>query len=228
MPEYNSDGKVFSNRYIAGIDPVQNDEAKTTMSLISIFVLDLWTDMIVCEWTGRLAFADDGYERARLICIFYNATLLFENNKMGVYAHFKTMQSLYLLAKTPEHLKAIDKVKVSGTYGNSSYGVSASNPVNEYARDLLVEYMLKPVVVNNEEGETTVSNVMTWWNRAALEEARQWNPNSNFDRISALGILMIYRQERIVVTYGNVKEEHKVDSKANDPFFTKNYKRKSQ
>ena len=228
MPEYNSDGKVFSNRYIAGIDPVQNDGAKTTMSLISIFVLDLWTDMIVCEWTGRLAFADDGYERARLICIFYNATLLFENNKMGVYAHFKTMQSLYLLAKTPEHLKAIDKVKVSGTYGNSSYGVSASNPVNEYARDLLVEYMLKPVVVNNEEGETTVSNVMTWWNRAALEEARQWNPNGNFDRISALGILMIYRQERIVVTYGNVKEEHKADSKANDPFFTKNYKRKSQ
>ena len=228
MPEYNHEGKVFSNRYIAGIDPIQNDEAKTTMSLISIFVLDLWTDMIVCEWTGRLAFADDGYERARLICIFYNATLLFENNKMGVYSHFKTMQSLYLLAKTPEHLKAIDKVKVSGSYGNSSYGVNASRPVNEYARDLLVDYMLKPVNVATEDGEATIPCLMTWWNRAALEEARQWNLNGNFDRISALGMLMIYRQERIVVTYGNVKEEHNGNSKANDPFFTKNYKPKKR
>lgn len=228
MPEYNHEGRVFPNRYIAGIDPIQNDEAKTTMSLISIFVLDLWTDAIVCEWTGRLAFADDGYEKARLICLYYNATLLFENNKMGVYGHFKAMQSLYLLAKTPEHLKAIDKVKISGSYGNSSYGVNASNPVNEYARDLLVDYMLKPVVVNNEEGETTIPNVMTWWNRAALEEARQWNPNGNFDRISALGMLMIYRQERIVVTYGNIKEEYSGESKADDPFFTKNYKPKKR
>lgn len=227
FPEYNSDGKVFSNRYIAGIDPVQNDEAKT-MSLVSLFVLDLWTDTIVCEWTGRLKFTDDCYERARLICIFYNATLLFENNKMGVYGHFKMMNSLYLLAKTPEHLKAIDKVKTSGSYGNSSYGVSASTPVNDYARDLLIDFMLKPVPVVTDEGESTILNLMTWWNRAALEEARQWNPDGNFDRISALGMLMIYRTERMVMTYGNVKEEHSGASKANDPFFEKNYKPKKR
>lgn len=227
FPEYNHEGKVFSNRYIAGIDPIQNDDAKT-MSLVSLFVLDLWTDTIVCEWTGRLKFTDDCYERARLICIFYNATLLFENNKMGVYSHFKMMNSLYLLAKTPEHLKAIDKVKTSGSYGNSSYGVSASNPVNDYARDLLIDFMLKPIPVVTDEGESTVLNLMTWWNRAALEEARQWNPDGNFDRISALGMLMIYRTERMVMTFGNVKEEHNENSKANDPFFEKNYKPKKR
>lgn len=227
FPEHNHEGKVFSNRYIAGIDPIQNDEAKT-MSLVSLFVLDLWTDTIVCEWTGRLKFTDDCYERARLICIFYNATLLFENNKMGVYSHFKMMNSLYLLAKTPEHLKAIDKVKTSGSYGNSSYGVSASTPVNDYARDLLIDFMLKPVPVVTDEGETTVLNLMTWWNRAALEEARQWNPDGNFDRVSALGMLMIYRTERLVMTFGNVKEEHNENSKANDPFFEKNYKPKKR
>lgn len=227
MPEYNSDGRVFPNRYIAGIDPIQNDEAKT-MSLVSIFVLDLWTDMIVCEWTGRLKFTDDCYERARLICIYYNATLLFENNKMGIYSHFKMMNSLYLLAQTPEHLKANDKVRISGSYGNSSYGVNASKPVNDYAKTLLINYMLKPVVVNNEEGETTIPNLMTWWNRAALEEARQWNPDGNFDRISALGILMIYREEKLVSTFGNVREEHSSSSKADDPFFKKNYKPRKQ
>ena len=228
MPETNAEGRVYPNRYIAGIDPVQFDEAKTTMSLISSFILDLWTDAIVCEWTGRLHEADDGYERVRLMCLFYNATLLFENNKMGVYAHFKKMSSLYLLAQTPEHLKAIEKVKTSGSYGNSSYGVSATVPINKYARDLLVDYMLEPVTITTDEGETTVPKVMTWWNRAALEEARQWNPDGNFDRISALGMLMIYREERIVKTYGNVREEKSHSSKADDPFFEKNYKRKNQ
>lgn len=227
MPEYNSDGRVFPNRYIAGIDPIQNDEAKT-MSLVSIFVLDLWTDTIVCEWTGRLKFADDCYERARLICIYYNATLLFENNKMGVYSHFKMMNCLYLLAQTPEHLKAIDKVKTSGSYGNSSYGVNASKPVNDYARERLIDFMLKPVVIVTEEGESTIPNLMTWWNRAALEEARQWNPDGNFDRISALGMLMIYREERIVKTFGNVREEYSANPKSQDPFFEKNYKPKKR
>ena len=88
--------------------------------------------------------------------------------------------------------------------------------------------MLKPIPVVTDEGETTVLNLMTWWNRAALEEARQWNPDGNFDRISALGMLMIYRTERLVMTFGNVKEEHNENPKANDPFFEKNYKPKKR
>lgn len=226
LPQKNSDGNVFRDRYIAGIDPVQNDEART-MSLVSIFVLDLWTDSIVCEWTGRLAFADDCYEVARLICKFYNAKLLYENNKQGVYGHFRAMNSLYLLAETPEHLKSKGITKVSGSYGNSSYGVYASNPVNDYALGLIKDFMLKPVMIgNDDEGNPiTVPNVMTWWNRALLEEARQWNPDGNFDRISALGMLMIYRAERLILSFGEVQKEEVHDSKASDPYFERNYRR---
>ena len=229
LPETNKDGKVYSDRYIAGIDPVQNDEAQT-MSLVSIFVLDLWTDTIVCEWTGRLTFADDCYEVARLICKFYNAKLLYENNKQGVYGHFRTMNSLYLLAETPEHLKSKNITKVSGSYGNSSYGVNATAPVNEYALGLIKDFMLRPTVVGNDESGNpiTVPNVMTWWNRALLEEARQWNPDGNFDRISALGMLMIYREEKLVTTFGNVKSDDTHDTKADDPYFERNYRRKRQ
>lgn len=230
-PERNADGNVYSGRYIAGIDPVQNDEAQT-MSLVSAFVLDLWTDAIVCEWTGRLPFADDCYERVRLMCLYYNAILLYENNKQGVFSHFKKMNSLYLLAKTPEHLKSKDIIKVSGSYGNSSYGVCGTTPVNNYARDLIVDYMLKPVTIVKKdetgENEVTIPNVMTWWNRAALEEARQWNPNGNFDRISALGILMLHREERIVTLHGELKSENTGPSKADDPYFSRNYKARRQ
>ena len=70
----------------------------------------------------------------------------------------------------------------------------------------------------------TVPNVMTWWNRALLEEARQWNPDGNFDRISAMGMLMLYREEKLVLYHGNiVQEERTVNPKANDDFFERNY-----
>jgi hypothetical protein len=52
MPEKNNNGKVFPYRYILGLDPVATDDADS-VSLMSVFVLDLWTDRIVAEYTGR-------------------------------------------------------------------------------------------------------------------------------------------------------------------------------
>lgn len=72
MPEIDKKtGKPYSSRYILGADPYDNDEANT-MSLGSIFVLDLWTDKIVAEYTGRPMYAEDYFEICRRLCIFYN------------------------------------------------------------------------------------------------------------------------------------------------------------
>jgi hypothetical protein len=40
MPEKDRNGKVFTNRYYAGIDPY-DDDASETLSLGSLFILDL-------------------------------------------------------------------------------------------------------------------------------------------------------------------------------------------
>lgn len=226
LPKRNTSGKVFPGRYIAGLDPVDDDNANT-MSLVSCFVLDLWTDSIVAEWTGRLGLADDCYEVVRLLCKFYNARLLYENDKKGIYAYLKRMNSLYLLAETPQYIKDREDSKIEKV-GNKAYGVKASTPINDYARNRLKEFMLKPVEVENivdgEKQTVTVPNVMTWWNRALLEEARQWNPDGNFDRISAMGMLMLYREEKLTLTNGNFnKSDTPVQSKATDPYFTRNY-----
>ena len=87
MPDKSSSGKVLDGRYIAGIDPYDDDESDT-LSLGSIFVLDLFTDRIVCEYTGRPDFADDFYEICRKIVLFYNAETNYENNKKGLYKYF--------------------------------------------------------------------------------------------------------------------------------------------
>jgi hypothetical protein len=67
-------------------------------------------------------------------------------------------------------------------------------------------------------------------NRALIEEAIQFTPEINVDRIRALGMIMLYRQQYII-NYGgdlNVEAREKVDSnyEGNDKFFTDNYDNK--
>lgn len=70
-------GEIPRNRYIIGVDPTDNDQAESS-SLFSCFVFDLFTDEIVAEFTGRKPFAEDNYEIARLLAVFYNATICYE------------------------------------------------------------------------------------------------------------------------------------------------------
>jgi hypothetical protein len=70
-----------------------------------MFVLDLFTDRIVAEYTGRPKFADEAYELTRKLLLFYNAKGCYENNLKGLYAYFKTMKCTHLLCDTPEYLK---------------------------------------------------------------------------------------------------------------------------
>ena len=226
LPKKNREGRVYAGRYIGGLDPIDDDNANT-MSLVSCFILDTWTDDIVAEWTGRLNSAEDCYEVVRLLAKFYNAKIMYEQNKKGIYSYLKMMNSLYLLAETPQFIKDKEDSRVE-KIGNKMYGINATNPINNYGRDRLKDFMLKPreiiKVVDGQEQTITVPNVMTWWNRALLEEARGWNPDGNFDRISAMGMLMLYREEVLVINHGEInKTESIANPKANDPFFERNY-----
>ena len=226
MPEKDAQGKVFPQRYIIGHDPVDNDEADT-MSLSSTFVLDLWTDTIVAEYTGRHQFADDNFEMLRKLCIFYNAKCLYESNVKGAYSYFSRMNCLYLLADTPEYLKDKDIIKNIGV-GNNSKGVKATKPVNDYANRLIRDWLLKPVTIQSSEDgeETTVFNLTRIRNRALIKELMLYNPDINVDRVRALGLLMLYR-EQFMVTYNGDPSSSKnvVDSDylGNDDYFTRNY-----
>ena len=130
MPEKNNNGKVFPHRYILGLDPVATDDADS-VSLMSVFVLDLWTDRIVAEYTGRQIYADDGYEIVRLMCMFYNGKCLYESNIKGPFAYFSKMNSIHLLADTPEYLRDKQLVKYS-SFGSNAKGVNASLAINNF------------------------------------------------------------------------------------------------
>ena len=230
MPEKDSTGTVFNDRYILGYDPTNNDQAESH-SLASVFVFDLFTDRIVAEFTGRTEFADDMHEIVRKLCLFYNGKVLYESNIKGCYSYMERMHSTYLLADTPQYLRDKQIIKYSG-FGSSAKGVSATASVNNFANRLIKDWFNKlvPIERTDENGNKEIIQTPSLYllkTRALIEEAIQFNPEINVDRIRALGMVMLYREEYIIL-YGNnlnreSREKVRKDDPSNDPFFKRNY-----
>ncbi len=229
LPEKDRSGRVFDNRYILGCDPYDDDESNT-MSLGSVYVLDLWTDKVVAEYTGRPLFADDFYEICRKMCLFYNGRMNYENNKKGLFAYFSKMNCLYLLTDVLDFLKDKDMVKGS-SYGNKAKGTNATAAINAYARNLLRSWLLRPVpviqTIDGEDQEVMIPNLYTLRSRALIKELILYNSEGNFDRISSMGMLMLLREDKMILYKGEVSKSKEEDASAsylgNDPFFKTNY-----
>ena len=230
MPIKNSEGKIPTGRYIAGADPY-DDDVSNTMSLGTVFVMDTWTDTIVAEYTGRPTFANDYYEICRKLCLFYKASLMYENNKKGLFGYFSMMNCVYLLADTPEYLKAKQLIKETG-YGNKAkgIGISGGGTLKGYGYERIQSWLMTPftTIEKDSEGkefEVTLPNLYRLRNRALIKELILWNPNINVDRIMALVQLILYREEKMILYNGNMSSSGQEGGSdlANDPFFTQNY-----
>lgn len=227
MPQKNSEGKVPYDRYGFGLDPFDDDESGT-MSLGSLFVMDFWTDRLVAEFTGRPPFANELYEKVRLLCIFYNMKGLYENNLKGIFSYFSMRNCTYMLADTPEYLKDKQLITSIG-YGNKSKGVRATTPIIKAGFRMIRDWLLKPVThiehdVEGNEIEVTVSNLYNIRCRALIKELIQWNQYGNFDRVMALVQLMLYREEKMILYQGDIKNaEGGTSGMEKDDYFEKNY-----
>ena len=184
----------------------------------------------MAEYTGRQPFADDNFEIVRLLCLFYNAKCLYESNKKGIFAYFQKLQCTHLLADTPEYLRDKQMIKYS-SFGSNAKGVNASAAINNYANGLIRDWLLKPIptiiVEDGVEKQVQISNLYFIRGRALLEELIAFDPVRNFDRIRALGMLMLYREEKIILYGSNLNAEsaEKADKSylGNDDFFKRNY-----
>ncbi len=216
-------------RFIIGHDPVDNDQAEST-SLSSTFVFDLFTDEIVAEYTGRRPFAEDNYEMVRLLAIFYNATVMYESNRKGLYAYFAKNHATWMLADCPEYLRDRQLVKYS-MFGSAQKGISVNAPLISYANDLIRDWLNKtyPSEVRDERGEVHIQQIPQLYklrNKALLQELVAYSPDVNVDRVRALSQVMLYR-EQFIILYGgspaNEKEGDKDDS--DDEFFDRDWNR---
>jgi hypothetical protein len=208
-PQTNDDGVIPYGTFIAGMDVV--DKARsTTNSLPSIFIMNRYTRQIVAEYTGRTDDPNEFYEICRKLLLYYNATGMYEKNLPGLYTYFERHKCTYLLADTPYQLRNADTYR-SGT--NTSKGIDASGKVNQTGRDFIKSWLLEKVSENSE-----LRVLETIYSPALLQELIMWNIHGNFDRVSALGMLMWHDATMKVTTEKRYQE---VKTFLDDPYFAK-------
>jgi len=226
MPHRMTDNSIPFWRYIAGIDPIDVDESTYTNSLGSIFIFDTWTDRIVAEYTGRPRLASEFYEVCIKLLRFYNATANYENNLKGLFQYFDSTRNLQYLCDTPQVLRDMEYVK-GNMFGNRSKGTTASKIINSWSRKLQADWLIEDAYAPPEEDEKDASgniiqkprlmNLHKVRSIGYLKELLAWNPDDNFDRISAMGMLMILRADR--EKFEQHKYEDKVKTVLDDPWF---------
>ncbi|MBQ9254860.1 MAG: hypothetical protein IJ180_11325 [Bacteroidales bacterium] len=237
MPIKDKDGKIPYGRYISSFDPVEDDSTDTeTLSLQSFFMFDLWTDTIVAEYTGRTEFTSEFYEQTRLLNIFYNSKMMYENNKKSPFAYYQRMHSLNLLAETPEYLKS-KGLQPRYSIGNKVYGIHNVGGINSTGIEMLRDWLCSPVTIfiqdpedQSKEKEVQVMRLHTLKCKAFLQECAKYNSFGNFDRISSMIMMMLYREEKLIVKGFNEWDQlnKSTDNVINDPFFSEYDRRKNK
>ena len=204
--------------YIGGCDPYDHDESFTN-SLGSTFIFkrvragEAWNDVIVAEYTGRPATAEEYYENVRKLLIFYNARLLFENERKGIYPYFTNKHCDYLLADQPD--KVISEIFKDSKVQRRK-GCHMTNSIRAYGEGLILEWLMDEY----EEGHPNIERI---YSEALLEELIENDGVRNVDRVIALCMVMLYREELYQVKVRAAKEENKQVELFSMPLFGKQW-----
>lgn len=204
--------------YIGGCDPYDHDDSFTN-SLGSTFIFkrvragEAWTDVIVAEYSGRPDTAEEYYENVRKLLTFYNARLLFENERKGIYPYFTNKHCDYLLADQPD--KIISEVFKDSKVQRRK-GCHMTKQIRAYGEGLILEWLLDEF----EEGHPNVERV---YSEPLIEELIENDGVRNVDRVIALCMVMIYREELYQLKVSSSKEQNKQVELFEMPLFSKQW-----
>lgn len=199
-------------------DPYDHDDSFTN-SLGSTFIFkrvragEAWTDVIVAEYSGRPDTAEEYYENVRKLLTFYNARLLFENERKGIYPYFTNKHCDYLLADQPD--KIISEVFKDSKVQRRK-GCHMTKQIRAYGEGLILEWLLDEF----EEGHPNVERV---YSEPLIEELIENDGIRNVDRVIALCMVMIYREELYQVKVSSAKEQNKQVELFEMPLFSKQW-----
>lgn len=204
--------------YIGGCDPYDHDDSFTN-SLGSTFIFkrvragEAWTDVIVAEYSGRPDTAEEYYENVRKLLTFYNARLLFENERKGIYPYFTNKHCDYLLADQPD--KIISEVFKDSKVQRRK-GCHMTKQIRAYGEGLILEWLLDEF----EEGHPNAERV---YSEPLIEELIENDGVRNVDRVIALCMVMIYREELYQLKVSSAKEQNKQVELFEMPLFSKQW-----
>ena len=208
-------GSIPFGMYIAGTDPYDQDQAESSASLGSTFIYKTFhTDegiynWPVAEYSARPGTAKEHHETVRKLLVYYNAKCLYENERNTIKMHFEHKNSLYLLCKTPDILKATERSKVQRQYG-THMTKQIKVELELYLRDWLTE-------VRGTDGDGLERlNLHMIYSMPLVEELIRYNDTGNFDRVISFMLTNLHRLQN-----HNIKVKEVKEVVAQDSFFTR-------
>lgn len=195
-----------------------HDESFTN-SLGSTFIFkrvkagEAWNDVIVAEYSGRPDTAEEYYENVRKLLIFYNARLLFENERKGIYPYFTNKHCDYLLADQPD--KIISEVFKDSKVQRRK-GCHMTKSIRAYGEGLILEWLM-------DEFEPGHPNIERIYSEPLLEELIENDGIKNVDRVIALCMTLIYREELYEIKVAKSKEENRQVELFSAPLFSQQW-----
>ena len=189
--------------YIIGCDPYDFDQSGTN-SLGSAIVykrfqnFEEYYDLPVAEYTGRPATADDFYEKVRLLSLYYNAKILYENEKKGLFDYMFRKHSEHLLADQPDIIKDI----VKDSQVRRGKGIHMTTGIKDWGEGAIKDWL----ITEYAPGKMNLTKIFS---EPLLEELIAYNALGNFDRVMAFMMIIIYIKELHFVTVKQKKEFEK-------------------
>ena len=195
-PYYNSNtGNIPDNMYLGGCDPIdfgrdENASKTEDHSLGAFYLMNKVTERIVCEYVGKPRLAEQYYEIVFKILLYYNARVNIESNNKGIFTHLKNKGKEHLICDEP----AILKDTVSYNYTTGRRGTRATETVNRLGRQFICKWLLTKI--DEDDKGNPIYNLHKIRSIGLLQELQQWNNKGNFDRVSAMGMLMILLEDK--------------------------------
>lgn len=200
-------------------DPYDHDQSGTN-SLGSTFVykrfqdFENYYDIIVAEYTGRPATAEEYYENLRKLAIYYNGRIMYENERKGLFPYFTAKHCDYLLADQPDIINDI----VGNSKVQRRKGCHMNKQIKQWGEGLIKDWL-------NEEQSPGKKNLHNILSEPLLEELISYNDTGNFDRVMAMMQVMIYREQLYNVKVKEKKKENKNRVLFEGPIFTQEWYR---
>ena len=169
---------------------IDDHDDSGTGSLGSTFIykrfqsFEEYYDVIVAEYTGRPETAEEYYENVRRLLLYYNAVLLYENERKGIFPYFISKGCDYLLADQPDIINDI----VRDTKVKRRKGVHMVDALKDWGEREIRDWL-------NEEYAPGKKNLTKILSVPLLQELIAYNDKGNFDRVMALMQVMFQDQE---------------------------------
>jgi len=209
-------------------DPYRDDGAGSSLASIIVYKgisEDNWAvglqDDIVAEYLGRMDLVEDVHELCVKMALYYNAKVMVETN-IPDFVRYCKREGWYNLLQAKPYDAISKSVKNPGK--KYDVGIDMTSPeLHEQAEQLIRQWLLTDWKIDDDGN--MLKNLNKLKSPAILIQLLQYERKKNFDHVSALKLLMLWKSQEKMIP---IKKASDIARETIDDFYKQtNYKNKT-